>query len=56
MPALEGMWLATVCLMPIAIIILVQARNDSPVFKKEAYINLWRKIKGIFVKEQAQLK
>jgi len=56
MPALEGMWLATACLMPVAIIILVQARNDSPVFKKEAYINLWRKIKGIFVKEQAQLK
>ena len=50
MPALEGMWLATACLMPIAIIILIQARNDSPIFKKEAYINIWRKIKGIFVK------
>lgn len=50
MPALEGMWLATACLMPIAIIILIQARNDSPIFKKEAYINIWRKIKSIFVK------
>lgn len=52
MPAAEGMWLATACLMPIAIMILVQARNDSPIFKKEAYINLWRKIKSIFVKEE----
>lgn len=50
LPPVQGMWLATVSLLPIAIIILVQARNDSPIFKKEAYINVWRKVKAFLDK------
>ncbi|RQO32412.1 hypothetical protein DBR32_02055 [Taibaiella sp. KBW10] len=51
LPPVQGMWLATISLLPVAILILIQARNDSPIFKKEAYINVWRKLKQFFDKK-----
>ncbi|PSK92591.1 LptF/LptG family permease [Taibaiella chishuiensis] len=49
-----GMWLATAVLLPIAFVIMVTARNDSPVFNKEWYVRMWSKIKGRFVKEKKE--
>ncbi len=50
LPAWAGMWLATGMLLPIALILIRQARNDSQVFNKELYIRLWRGLSGIFKK------
>lgn len=46
----EGMWLATAVLMPIAVLVLIQARNDSSIFRKEAYLVLWQHIKSLFTR------
>lgn len=40
-----GMWLATFVLLPIAIWVMIQARNDSPVFKTEAYLALLKRLR-----------
>ncbi len=45
-----GMWLATAMLLPIAFILVLQARNDSQIFSKEWYSRAWRKITGRFSK------
>lgn len=45
-----GMWMATAMLLPIAFILIQQARNDSQVFSKEWYMRIWNKIAGIFKK------
>lgn len=42
-----GMWMSTVILLPIAFLLINQARNDSQIFSKEWYIRLWRGIKTI---------
>ena len=47
-PAWIGMWIATVMLLPIALIMVRQARNDSQIFSREWYIRMWRRISGIF--------
>jgi lipopolysaccharide export system permease protein len=36
-----GMWMATAMLLPIAFILIHQARNDSQIFSKEWYIRVW---------------
>jgi lipopolysaccharide export system permease protein len=48
LPAFAGMWMSTAMLLPIAFIIIRQARNDSPVFTKEWYIRMWRRIREPF--------
>jgi len=40
-----GMWLSTIVLLPLAIWLVVSARNDAQIFTKEWYIRLWRRIK-----------
>ena len=47
-----GMWMATVMLLPIAFILIRQARNDSQIFSKEWYIRIWKMITGIFKKSK----
>jgi len=47
-----GMWLATGILLPIALIIMVAARNDSSIFNKEWYLRGWLKLKKLFFKIQ----
>jgi lipopolysaccharide export system permease protein len=39
-----GMWMATAMLLPIAFILINQARNDSQIFSKEWYIRLGNRI------------
>jgi lipopolysaccharide export system permease protein len=42
------MWMATLMLLPIALILIQQARNDSQIFSKEWYGRVWKKIKAMF--------
>lgn len=46
-----GMWMATAMLLPIAIVLNIQARNDSRIFSKEWYIRRWKQISAIFKKK-----
>ena len=43
-----GMWMATSMLLPIAFILINQARNDSQIFTKEWYLRNWNKLRGLF--------
>jgi len=43
LPAILGMWLSTIMLLPIALFMIRQARNDSPVFSKEWYGRAWNR-------------
>lgn len=45
-----GMWIATLILLPIAVVIMVSARNDSPIFNKEWYYRWGQRIRKIFKK------
>ena len=49
-PIWLGMWMADAILLVIGLFLLNQARNDSRVFDKDVYIQLFRKVKGIFQK------
>ncbi|MCB9046879.1 MAG: LptF/LptG family permease [Chitinophagales bacterium] len=46
-----GMWMATAMLLPIAFILIRQARNDSQIFSKEWYLRIWNAIAGLFKKK-----
>jgi len=48
-----GMWLATGILLPIALVIMTSARNDSAIFNKEWYRRGWLKIKKLFIKKNS---
>ncbi|MBS1772332.1 MAG: LptF/LptG family permease [Bacteroidetes bacterium] len=44
LPPWAGMWMATSMLLPIAFVLINQARNDSQIFSKEWYQRIWSKI------------
>lgn len=44
LPPWGGMWMSTAILFPIAIWLIVTARNDSRIFTKEMYMKVWRAI------------
>ena len=46
-----GMWMSTAMLLPIAFILIRQARNDSQIFSKEWYLRIWKAIVGVFRKK-----
>lgn len=46
-----GMWMSTAMLLPIAFILIRQARNDSQVFSKEWYSRLWSSVIKPFVRK-----
>ena len=52
MPAWLGMWMATGMLLPIAFILINQARNDSQIFSKEWYMRVWSKAISAFKKSK----
>lgn len=43
-----GMWMSTAMLLPIALFMIRQARNDAPVFSKEWYLRRWNRIREFF--------
>ncbi len=53
MSAWMGMWMATLMLLPIAFIMINQARNDSQIFSKEWYTRLWGRISRTFRKDKS---
>lgn len=50
LPTWLGMWMATGMLLPIAFILINQARNDSQIFTKEWYMRLWGRLVSTFKK------
>jgi lipopolysaccharide export system permease protein len=42
-----GMWGSTMLLMPLALWLLIAARNDAQVFNKEWYFRIWKSIKRL---------
>lgn len=42
----QGIWLANAVLIPIAVFIMVKARNDSNLFNKDVYLRIWSWIKN----------
>jgi lipopolysaccharide export system permease protein len=42
-----GMWMSTAILMPLAVWLIIAARNDSQVFNKELYLRVWRIISNL---------
>ena len=48
LPAYFGMWLSTIMLFPIALFMIRQARNDSPLFSKEWYLRRWTGVLNMF--------
>jgi lipopolysaccharide export system permease protein len=52
MPAGIGMWMATLMLLPIAFILIRQARNDSQVLNKEWYTRLWQRLARAWTKNK----
>lgn len=48
LPAWIGMWMSTAMLLPIAFVLIRQARNDSQIFSKEWYGRIWRAVVKLF--------
>ncbi len=49
-----GMWMSTAILFPLAVWLIIAARNDSQIFSKEWYVRLWRLLKNFLrIKEKA---
>lgn len=48
-----GMWMATAMLLPIAIVLNIQARNDSRIFSKEWYVRIIKKLPFTMRKKDA---
>ncbi len=51
LPAWMGMWMATAMLLPIAALLIRQARNDSKVLSKDWYVWIWKKVSVLFQKK-----
>ncbi len=43
-----GMWLPIAVFMPLGVFLTYKAANDSALFDRDAYINLWNKVKKLF--------
>lgn len=48
----KGIWLSSVCLLPIGIFFTYKAAKDSPIFNSEAYIIVFGKIKKFFKRKE----
>lgn len=49
-----GMWMATGMLLPIAFILILQARNDSQIFSKEWYLRIWNRMSQVWLKSKSR--
>lgn len=52
LPPWMGMWMSTAMLLPIAGILIRQARNDSQLFSKEWYLRRWYALKRFLKKDR----
>ena len=44
LPPWGGMWMSTFIMLPVAIWLIITARNDSQIFSRELYKRLWRRV------------
>jgi lipopolysaccharide export system permease protein len=56
LPVIFGMWMSAVILMPLAIVLIQQARNDSQIFTKEWYLRAWNRIRMVFIRKEHALQ
>lgn len=52
----EGMWLSAAVLLPMGIFFTYKAVNDSAVFNKDAYLNLFRRFFGVSEVRHVEMK
>lgn len=52
----EGMWLSAAVLLPLGIFFTYKAVNDSAVFNKDAYLNIFRRFFGVSEVRQVEMK
>lgn len=52
----EGMWLSAAVLLPLGVFFTYKAVNDSAVFNKDAYLNLFRKFFGVSEVRHVEMK
>lgn len=52
----QGMWLSAAVLLPLGIFFTYKAVNDSAVFNKDAYLNLFRKFFGVSEVRHVEMK
>lgn len=55
-PVWFGMWLSTMIFTPVAVFLTIKSNNDSAMFNKDAYTNLFRKLTGKRVKRHLPRK
>lgn len=55
LPPWGGMWLSTAILFPLAVWLIIAARNDSQIFTKEWYVRLWRAVKKVVPEKKNQV-
>ena len=55
LPPWAGMWMSTAILFPLAIWLIITARNDSRIFTKDTYLKAWSFIKNIAGKKQPHI-
>lgn len=50
-PPMLGMWMSAIILMPLAVMLIQQARNDSQIFSKEWYLRAWNRIRSLITRK-----
>ena len=55
-PVWQGMWLSAAVLLPLGIFFTYKAVNDSAVFNKDAYLNLFRRFFGVSETRSVEMK
>ncbi len=50
----KGIWLSSICLLPIGLFFTYKAATDSPIFNGDTYWKFWRKIQLLFRKKKKQ--
>lgn len=53
LPAWAGMWMASAILLPVALLLIYQARNDSKVLSKDWYLRVFRGIKSLVTRNKS---
>lgn len=55
LPPWAGMWMSAILLFPVAMWLVITARNDSQLLNKEMYMRAWRRIKASMSKKSEPL-
>lgn len=53
LPPWAGMWMASAILLPVALLLIYQARNDSKILSKDWYLRVFRGIKSLVTRNKS---